>query len=100
MHSTANRLGRVLRRLLALAALAAAVVPAGATVYKCVGDDAAPVYQDNPCKAGKELRDFDKDPPTVSVMPLGPSSGTTTRQTLASPPAAPKAKVTARPKPG
>ena len=72
-------------------ALCAAATPVAATVYKCMGVDGAPVYQDSPCPAGKELRDFDKDPPTVSVMPLGPLPGTTTRQAL--PPAEPKTKA-------
>jgi hypothetical protein len=97
MHPTANRL-IVALRLLALAAFAAAAIPASATVYKCAGDDGAPIYQDGPCKPGKELRDFDKDPPTVSVMPLGPAPGTTTRQTLSPPPIPPKAKITAKSK--
>jgi hypothetical protein len=72
-------------------ALCAAVTPVAATVYKCVGVDGTPMYQDSPCPPGKELRDFDKDPPTVSVMPLGPLPGTTTLQSL--PPAEPKTKA-------
>ena len=74
-------------------ALCAAATPVAATVYKCVGVDGTPMYQDSPCPAGKELRDFDKDPPTVSVMPLGPLPGATTRQSL--PPAEPKTKAKA-----
>ena len=79
--------------------LAAAAAPAFATIYKCQGDTGAPVYQDEPCRPGKELRDFDKDPPTVSVLSLGPAAGTTTRQTLpmTQPPA--KIKTGARSKP-
>jgi len=70
-----------------LAALAGAFLlatAAHATVHKCEGPAGVPVYQDSPCPPGKELRDFDKDPPTVSVMPLteAPLPGTTTRQTL------------------
>jgi hypothetical protein len=68
-----------------------AAMPAGATIYKCQGDNGAPIYQDEPCARGKELRDFDKDPPTVSVMPLGPSPGASTIQTL--PQAPPTAKT-------
>ena len=64
----------VSRRWLGLAALAVGAVcawPAQATIYKCEGPVAGvPLYQDTPCPAGKELRDFDKDPPTVSVLPL------------------------------
>ena len=67
---------------------------ARATIYKCAGPDGTPVYQDNPCPAGKELRDFDKDPPTVSVMPLVPPPGasTGTRETPPAKPAMDKAK--------
>lgn len=54
--------------LLALGLLAS--LPAIADMYKCVGDDSQPVYQDRPCKAGRELRDFQTDPATVSVVPF------------------------------
>jgi hypothetical protein len=83
-----------LTRALTVIACCAAVTPVVANVYKCMGVDATPVYQDSPCPPGKELRDFDKDPPTVSVMPLGPSPGTTTRQSLPPPEPKIKAKVT------
>src|SRR5438034_1370318 len=49
------------------AALAIVSLPAAATIYKCQGANGVPVYQDEPCPPGKELRDFTKDPPTVSV---------------------------------
>jgi Domain of unknown function (DUF4124) len=93
MDMKANRLHRAHARVVAVITLtfAAAATPAAATIYKCQGDNGAPVYQDEPCRTGKELRDFDKDPPTVSVLPLGPAAGTTTRQTLA--PAQPAAKI-------
>jgi hypothetical protein len=65
--------------------LATAASPAEATIYKCQGANGAPVYQDEPCPAGKELRDFDKDPPTVSVMPLIPPVGTTNSRQTSSP---------------
>ena len=82
------------------AALALATTPAAAAIYKCQGANGAPIYQDEPCPPGKELRDFDKDPPTVSVMPLGPPAGSTTRQTLPPPPSSqPKIKTGARIKP-
>ncbi len=86
-----------LRRAALAAGLCAAlglVAPAAATIYKCAGPDSTPVYQDNPCPAGMELRDFDKDPPTVSVMPLvpAPSAGTGTRETLPAKSPADKAK--------
>ncbi len=39
-------------------------------VYKCARDDGTVMYQEDPCPAGKELRDFDRDPATVSVVPF------------------------------
>ncbi|MEP6997843.1 MAG: DUF4124 domain-containing protein [Betaproteobacteria bacterium] len=60
--------------------LSCAGAPAGASVYKCAGDQGAVVYQDAPCGAGRELRNFDIDPPALTVIP-----GT---QAAAAPPAA------------
>ncbi len=40
-------------------------------MYKCAVDGRPPLYQDTPCPAGHELRDFDRDPATVSVIPSG-----------------------------
>ena len=42
---------------------------AHATVYKCADDGGAVVYQEVPCPKGKELRNFDTDPPEISVVP-------------------------------
>jgi hypothetical protein len=60
-----------------LLASALAPTPAGAapTIYKCAGAGDSVVYQDTPCAAGKELRNFTKDPPTVSVIPGTPLPG-------------------------
>ena len=58
-----------LPRLLALA-LAAAAPCAHATIYKCLLDDGTVFYQDAPCAPGRELRDFDKEPGNVSVVPF------------------------------
>ena len=52
---------------------------ATAQLVKCAGDGGRIVYQDMPCAAGKELRNFDTDPATVSVIPPRPVPGTTTR---------------------
>jgi hypothetical protein len=57
-------------RLVALLALALAAPAASATIYKCLLDDGSVFYQDAPCPPGRELRDFDKDPATVSVVPF------------------------------
>ena len=70
-----------------LAALAAGLTGnASASVYKCTGEDGKqPIYQDSPCPAGKELRNFDTDPAELSIIPFRAVPGTTTTQ------AAPKA---------
>lgn len=52
---------------------------AHAQVYKCVEGRQAPVYQDKPCAVGAEVRNFETDPPNVSVIPMRPIPGTTTR---------------------
>jgi hypothetical protein len=52
-------------------ALALAVpVTTYAGLYKCARDDGAVSYQEDPCPAGKELRDFQRDPAPVSVIPF------------------------------
>src|SRR5436190_24296894 len=54
--------------LLALLTLGVADA-AGAPVVKCRADDGGLSYQDSACKTGIELRNFDTDPPTLSVVP-------------------------------
>ncbi len=84
-------------RLLAIAlALAAGLVApvAQAQVYKCLDERSQAIYQDKPCAAGTELRNFDTDPATVSVIPSRPIPGTTTRAG-----APPRARSTAPGKP-
>ncbi len=75
-------------------ALVFALVPAAGSaqgMFKCAGRDGTPIYQDGPCPQGTELRDFQADPATVSVVPMRPAPGTTTR--LSAPPS--RAKATA-----
>jgi hypothetical protein len=57
------------------------------SVYKCSLPEGGVVYQDAPCPAGRELRDFDRDPAEVSVVPA-PST--------ARPPASGKGAATTR----
>jgi hypothetical protein len=65
--------GVAYRRSAAVAmALLCVAAPASAGVYKCQGDDGRPIYQEAPCPKGRELRDFDKDPPTLTVLPIAP----------------------------
>jgi hypothetical protein len=49
---------------------------ADATMVKCRGDRGSVLYQDEPCKPGMELRNFDTDPATVSVVPGSPVAAT------------------------
>jgi hypothetical protein len=57
--------------LVALAALVLVLVPpvVRADVYKCAGDNGNPVYQEMPCAPGKELRNFQTDPPQITILP-------------------------------
>jgi len=48
-------------------------------MFKCAGDGGTPVYQDSPCPEGRELRNFAADPANVSVLPMRPPPGSTTR---------------------
>jgi hypothetical protein len=48
---------------------------ASAAVYKCAGDGAIPVYQEMPCPPGKAVRDFQIDPPDITVLPATPGAG-------------------------
>jgi hypothetical protein len=65
--------------ILFLACIPVAAAPATAQVYKCADERNQPVYQDAPCPPGRELRNFAADPATVSVIPIRPVPGTTTR---------------------
>ena len=64
-----------------LATIAACSWPLVATagLYKCLRDDGTVMYQENPCPSGRELRDFERDPATVSVVPFSvpPSQNST-----------------------
>ena len=74
---------------LGLLAFGAAPTSTLAQVYKCADPSRVPVYQDAPCAPGQELRNFAADPATLSVLPLRPPAGSSTRLTApASPPKA------------
>ena len=53
------------------------VVPplAGAQVYKCAGERGVPIYQEVPCSPGKELRNFQTDPPEITILPARRAPG-------------------------
>ena len=42
---------------------------ADADVYKCAGEGGIPVYQEMPCGPAKELRNFQLDPPEITILP-------------------------------
>jgi hypothetical protein len=50
--------------------LPALPIPAMAGLYKCARNDGSVMYQENPCPPGKELRDLEQDPATLSVVPF------------------------------
>jgi hypothetical protein len=52
-------------------------LPAAASVFKCAGEKGEVVYQDMPCGTGRELRNFDTDPPPLTVLPSTPAAAST-----------------------
>ena len=44
-------------------------MPVLAEVYKCAGEGGIPVYQEMPCGPAKELRNFQTDPPEITILP-------------------------------
>jgi len=74
--------------------LALVALPAQGNMYKCQGQDGTPTYQDSACPKGTELRDFQSDPATVSVIPGQAEPGPSSRLTAPAKPA----KVVAKPK--
>lgn len=72
--------------MLSLAVVAwVAATAAAASMYKCAGTGSIPTYQESPCPPGRELRNFDTHPADVSVIPLRPIPGTSTRVSVTSP---------------
>jgi hypothetical protein len=49
-------------------------LPAAASVFKCADEKGEVVYQDVPCGTGRELRNFDTDPPALTVLPSTPAA--------------------------
>ena len=69
MDRPSSNCARLSFRAVILIALAWASAAAHADVYKCAGDGGRPVYQEMPCPTGKELRNFQTDPPEITVLP-------------------------------
>jgi hypothetical protein len=80
VRSVTSRCSRFAIALRLVAALSLAWPPAAfGGLYKCARDDRTVMYQEDPCPPGKELRDFERDPATVSVVPFDlppPAAGT------------------------
>ncbi|MGE5170618.1 MAG: DUF4124 domain-containing protein [Rudaea sp.] len=81
----------------ALACVLALPATALAGLYKCARDDGTVMYQEDPCPPGKELRDFERDPAPVSVVPFripaeSNARATTRRDTDERPPAERKSR--------
>jgi hypothetical protein len=51
---------------------AVVATPAPAALVKCANDKGGVVYQDKACPPGKELRDLESDPATLSIVPGTP----------------------------
>src|SRR6476661_1004595 len=63
-------------------------VASSAGLYKCARDDGTVMYQEDSCPSGKELRDFERDPATVSVIPFRAAPGSDVRAAERPPPPA------------
>ena len=79
-----DRIARIVRRRRRGSWLAGALglviaASADAGLHKCALDEGRVTYQEDPCAPGKELRDFDKDPANVSVVPFRIVPGPDTR---------------------
>jgi hypothetical protein len=66
---------RTLAPWIGAAAMALAPSIVHAQVYKCAGEKGIPVYQEMPCSPGKELRNFQTDPPEITILPLRRPNG-------------------------
>jgi hypothetical protein len=89
----------VVKALIPLLASLLAVDHAGAGggVFKCRGTGGSPIYQQQPCSPGTELRDFAQDPATVSVVPFElPAPKVVTKPLRADRPAKPALKTDKR----
>lgn len=63
-----------------------------AGLYKCARNDGTVMYQEDPCPSGTELRDLERDPATVSVIPFRAAPGSDVRAAERSLPPAPRSE--------
>ena len=87
---------------IALAGALASLAPgiALAAVYKCEGDGGVPMYQESPCPPGKSLRDFQTDPPEITVLPAESGANRGKKAGTRPPAERPAAKDGKPPRPG
>lgn len=97
LEAFAPSLRLALRRALPLGFAAVLPATAQAEVYKCAGERGAPVYQEMPCPPGKELRNFQTDPPQITVLPPPARPGAPAPPAKTAPAAEPKAANDAKP---
>jgi hypothetical protein len=64
-----------------------AAQPVHAAIYKCANEKGGVIYQDTACAPGKELRNLDADPATLSVVPGTPAPAATAAAAPAAKPA-------------
>ena len=79
-----------LRVALPLAALAVEARAGGP--YKCEGNGGVPVYQQQPCADGRELRNLAQSVPSVSVLPFAQATPAAPRKGRAEKPPRPPPK--------
>jgi hypothetical protein len=73
---------------------------AAGAVYKCEGEGGVPMYQEFPCASGKELRNFETDPPPLTIVPgtqINPAIITAPRETRPPAQAAPPRGAATKP---
>src|SRR5438477_3461530 len=72
MVTASGRNGTAMPTFFLLLLLLWAAQSAHAAVYKCANEKGGVVYQDTACAPGRELRNLDTDPATLSVVPGTP----------------------------
>jgi len=98
MRESIMRQTLALARRLGFAAWILVSPVAGADVYKCAGEGGIPVYQEMPCGPAKELRNFQLDPPEITILPA-PRAGTPASGIKEAPPRNAKSDKNAKPAP-
>jgi hypothetical protein len=88
---------RHLASSLGIAVWVIATASGAADVYKCAGEGGVPVYQEMPCGPAKELRNFQTDPPEITVLPSQRAVATPPDAIKSAPPKTAKADKDSKP---